>query len=1114
MQGPQNDAPTRRTSFYKTFDAVKAAATAPFDPDHGNHFLAAGRTVQNLELTNAYVFKGSPVSLAIQPAIDASPAGATVNVYPGTYDETAPNSVIYRGDPGYTFGLFIGQAKIGLTVQGVKADGTPVTNAADVVAEFTTNATNNFGTSGTFVEANNVTLAGLRFLENKPGDNKTVEVLGDNFTLKNSVVDVPGGGSIYLNDWRYDSATSTSYVKSYRIEGNLFKQSASLDISSGAGASGPSTGRVIQGNTFTYDPADGWAAVSFNGDVPAIGWFNYPVGAATISGNTFHSTQKAIRTRGTVNGFDAAAWKSYLTGNTFDKTVLVGTDPANGVLREYSYTFIDDNGDTQTVEHVKQIGGVIQTEIDHAQNGDTILVSAGTFAETPKLPQGKSGLKLIGAGIDQSIIELLPPAAGTTGLLFISPNAAMSGFTVKPANTAAAAGMGINWSGVAANSTFDHNKVEGFITGLYLSSSNWITITNNLITGNANGILFEAANNVNISDNQIINNYLEDEYWLGKLNAGLRMIDGNPVTNLTLHHNWIYGSAVGVDNNQANPINAEANWWGSPAYPAAQVNGNTNVSPWCINSACTAYASMNGTTITIPKGATTAEINTIIQNAPAGSTIEFASGETFPGGITISQNGLVIRLNGATFGPGSPAFTVTGDDVSILGPGKLDGSGSTSPAVLVQAGADNLMMRDVEITGWAQGVQVAGVVEALKLSSNYIHHNSGDGLQVNGVVTGIVTIEGNLFKANGGKGINSTDPIKAQYNSFGHNVPLTSSDVSANVDAANATFAEVFMDVVPDTLASGRTVNEGTTFDVAVKVDAAKLYAVEFKLTFDDAMLTLNSVTPGAFQGSQPCTENHTTAGPVYMRCTRSGSDAEVDGIVTVATLNFTAKTTLSGSGPWSQNFNLLHTETFAAAKGGVKVFGNNIYGASTRDITDNDDGTITIKGLANYKGLVDLQGRGNDSGATVSVYNQAARSGAILMASATSAASGTYTTSYAAGQQLVIGETYYLFVDAPLFLPTTIKTATNYADSKALTTRPLTLLDMVMLLGGDATNDDEIELGDLSCVGSNYDNAGAPCGTYSGSNSDVNGDGIVDIYDLVLVGGNFDLTSSPWPNP
>jgi hypothetical protein len=169
----------------------------------------------------------------IQAGIDAVSPNGEVRVLPGTYSETAINRFVLGSNGPHQFGLFID--KDGVTIQGVDAGDVPITDYNTLGAYVTTNATNNFGFSGIFVEGDGVTMAGLRIGPNTPGDNKTIEVIGDGFTLKDSHIDVPGGGSVYFDDWQFDTGTDTSHIQSYTIDHNLFDQSASLDLTSGAG---------------------------------------------------------------------------------------------------------------------------------------------------------------------------------------------------------------------------------------------------------------------------------------------------------------------------------------------------------------------------------------------------------------------------------------------------------------------------------------------------------------------------------------------------------------------------------------------------------------------------------------------------------------------------------------------------------------------------------------------------------------------------------------------------------------------------------------------------------------------------------------------------------------
>jgi parallel beta-helix repeat protein len=326
----------------------------------------------------------------IQEAIDAATPGVTINVYPGTYSETASGRLLYDGTGPYQFGLFVGQAKGGITIQGVDAGGAPITNYANVLATVNTNATNNFGPSGFFIEGDNVTIAGIRVGTNTGGQNKTLEVIGDTFTLKNSdIADLDG--SLYINDFRFDDLTNISHVKGYRIEGNNFQNGITLDIASGAGVSGPVSGRVITNNKFTTDTD--WTSISFSGADTGIPWFTYSVGGAVIQGNTFVNTAPAgqmIRARGTYDNsqFD---WASYWNGNTFNKAAITWASPTD--VRTYSYP-----NSYGTFNNVRRIGATIQGEIANAAPGDTVLVGAGTYVLPSVLNLNKANVTLQGVG--------------------------------------------------------------------------------------------------------------------------------------------------------------------------------------------------------------------------------------------------------------------------------------------------------------------------------------------------------------------------------------------------------------------------------------------------------------------------------------------------------------------------------------------------------------------------------------------------------------------------------------------------------------------------------------------------------------------------------------------
>ena len=68
--------------------------------------------------------------------------------------------------------------------------------------------------------------------------------------------------------------------------------------------------------------------------------------------------------------------------------------------------------------------------------------------------------------------------------------------------------------------------------------------------------------------------------------------------------------------------------------------------------------------------------------------------------------------------------------------------------------------------------------------------------------------------------------------------------------------------------------------------------------------------------------------------------------------------------------------------------------------------------------------------------------------------------------------------------------------------------MNSLVLLGGDATDDNYINISDFTCMGTDFGSGTSTCGT---GNSDVNGDGIINILDLSLAGGNWNSGFSTW---
>jgi alpha-tubulin suppressor-like RCC1 family protein len=495
---------------------------------------------------------GDPFA-TIQMGIDSVLPNGTVNVRPGNYDETASNRTIVASNGGpsgpYQFGLFVSTIKSGITVQGVTSGDVPITSAAGVLAHVTTNATNNFGYSGVFIEGDNVTLTGLAIGANAAGSNKTIEVIGNNMTLNASDIE-DYYGSVYLDDWAYNSGTQTPHLASYNVTNNIFRHGVSLDISSGAGGGtngGPISSRVISGNTFEGDTnPEGcpgcttgevyWPAISFNGAGTTVPWFVDPVGAAAITGNTFGAGDQYIRHRhGAPDATPFSNWASYWTGNTFARAAMATTDgnPANVVSYSYSSSYSFPN--------VERIGGTIQVahatgcaaadcdgEITHTPTGGTLLVAAGTYNESVTVNNAitLSGAK---AGVDartrsgnESILAPPPESpAGRTPLSVAADDTTIDGFTVMGNTYVPLVGAGVYLQPGTHGTHFVNNIVRNNVVGLF--PANDLGSDPTLVRHN----LFKDNTNPGSSSG---NDIYADNYTAGGVINGLT-IDENTFTN-------------------------------------------------------------------------------------------------------------------------------------------------------------------------------------------------------------------------------------------------------------------------------------------------------------------------------------------------------------------------------------------------------------------------------------------------------------------------------------------------------------------------------------------------------------------------------------------------------
>ena len=532
------------------------------DPETNPGLLRPGEDPDGSGPATAF---GSDAFNAIQPAIDAAASNATVSIYPGSYPTGISKTNVdpkTGGSGGNSFILFAN--KPGLTLRGVNPASAPITNAADVAAFITATAVApTFGASTLFIQADGVTVQGLSFGPMPDNANKTIEIWGNNFTLRHSQVDGGDGGStLYFNEDK---------VTGYIVDGNQLN--AGIAIASGAGSTGDRASRQIINNQITST----FYGVGFRGEnITVVPWYAKPVGGAVIEGNTFSGSPYGhVYADGNYTETDLH-WTEILDRNTFDKTVV--TLNASGSIANNPWSY---NGGYFR-PNLRRIGSVIQYELDRAAAGDTINVSSGLFPEELTFKPTVEDVSLIGAGADETIIQAADANVGFT-VNASGPNSLIQGVTIRN-DAALTNSIGVAFGYQGSGSRLAQSKVEGFLTGVYLSSGlDGIILEDNLVTGNANGILIEGTlNNATIRNNEISANTRADDYFAGRPNASIRVLDGFTGQDNVIEHNALVGSSRGVDNNDATSITAERNWWGSAYGPAqgSKAEGAVDADPW------------------------------------------------------------------------------------------------------------------------------------------------------------------------------------------------------------------------------------------------------------------------------------------------------------------------------------------------------------------------------------------------------------------------------------------------------------------------------------------------------------------------------------------------------
>jgi hypothetical protein len=256
--------------------------------------------------------------------------------------------------------------------------------------------------------------------------------------------------------------------------------------------------------------------------------------------------------------------------------------------------------------------------------------------------------------------------------------------------------------------------------------------------------------------------------------------------------------------------------------------------------------------------------------------------------------------------------------------------------------------------------------------------------------------------------------------------------------------------------------------------DVTNLFGIELELTFDPSIVEVvgAQLTPGSCPIPDFVVVNEASAGTIRYAATSLSPSPPCSPGGVVASITFEGLA--AGTSPVS------FTSWLLADPDGIPI--------GVESVTD---GEVVVIEIGTIEGFVDLQGRSDDSGAEV-----CATDGGPPICTLTDTA-GYY-------QLDVPQDTYDVTVEMERYLDG-LKTGVFVPAGSVVT------LPSVKLLGGDANEDDTVNILDLSLIGGKFGlNDGDPGWD---ARADINNDLTINILDIVLAASNFLATSPvPWP--
>lgn len=741
-------------------------------------------------------------------------------------------------------------------------------------------------------------------------------------------------------------------------------------------------------------------------------------------------------------------------------SVAVAPFAAGAALDPPTEVWVDDDFNSSTpgwgVTHFNKI----QDGVNAVASGGTVHVAAGTYNENVVLP-GSKDLTLLGAQHDvppgcdgsrgaESVLDGGAYASGSYGIAFPADpgTVVINGFTIKNYEYGIwGRASGTHVTGATIICNILENNGDPAIPGGGTNDGFW--------HDDGGALRISNMDNSTIAYNLVRNG----ERGIRLEPAGSDTSDGNVIAHNCVHDNQQYGIAIynGGNNNsiEYNTVYNNADrgiqltWWSSTGN---KVNYNT------------VYNNCNDGILL--QAASNAEIkhNVVYHNAFTDQTLSGPytdnGGPNSGYGYQPVHGGIVVSYAGAS----ASSVVVSENEVYDNG--------------VLPAG------EWPEWTGERQNTDAVGVYVGSAAVAT-VNYNQIYGNQAEGV-----------------RNLNTGNTLDAEYNYWGAVNgpgpvgPGSGDEVSNYVDYEpwcgdedlttvgwKSTTTALYLEPPFASIPNDNSTTQTFTVRIA---NVADLYGYQFVITFDKDNL---ECTAAAFDGSFFPTE----AGKSYAAGGWNATIDNTNGKVYFGRTLLYPEASLTGSGP-------LATVTFRSKSGAVpgsyKIdFAQNKLADIDANLLPHTTGyaslTLTPYGFGTLQGSVDLQGRTDESGGKVTIRR--ATDGEYSMDITNTDGTWSFTNIPAGEYQVTIEMGRYL--DA--------QKAGVVVSAGGTTT-----LSKVRLLGGDANDDDEVDIIDGAIIGGQF---GLTPPT--DPRADINNDGTVDILDLVLFGGNYMKTSPvAWP--